>query len=252
MRRTQLRQPRVAELIAGALRDRILDGTYATGDLLPKQDDLLTEFEVSMPSLREALLILETEGLIKVRRGNVGGAMVQVPGASEAGYTLALVLQTRSVPLDDVADALRNFEPRCAAACATRKDRKKTVLALLRQNLTAAEADLDDPEAFVTLARSFHEALVDGCGNETMRLVVGSLEVLWSAQTTRLTRDDPGVFANREARVASLAEHAELVEAIAAGDADGAERVAREHLARPERGAAYGRGLTVDAGAVRR
>lgn len=242
----------MAELLAADLRARILDGSFATGDLLPKQDDLLAEFGVSMPSLREALLILETEGLIKVRRGNQGGAVVQVPGAAEAGYTLALVLQTRAVPLEDVADALRNFEPRCAAACATRKDRKRTVLPVLRRNLAAAEAALDDPETFVSLARAFHEALVDSCGNETMRLVVGSLETLWSAQAGALALQDPGDFAAREARLASLAEHEGLVACIAAGDAEGAERAARQHLARPERGSAYGRGITVDAGAVRR
>lgn len=250
VRKAQLRQPRVAELLASTLRERILAGTYAAGDLLPKQDALLDEFEVSMPSLREALLILETEGLIKVRRGNVGGALVQVPGDPEAAYTIALVLQTRSVGLDDVSEAVRHFEPRAAAACATRPE---AVLPLLRDNVAACEAALDDPESFVALARRFHELLVEHCGNETMRLVLGALETLWSAQTHQLTERtlELGDFAMREARQASLAEHAELVERIAAGDADGAEQVARAHLAHPERGAAFGRGLTVDADALR-
>ena len=246
--RGQLRQPRVAELVAGALRDEILDGRYPPGSLLPKQDELLDRFEVSYPSLREALRILETEGLITVRRGNVGGAVVHVPGADDAGYTLALVLQSRGVALDDVADALRTIEPTCVAACASRRDRKRTVLPALRRNMAASEKALDDPDGFAVLARAFHEEIVARCGNETMRLVVGSLERLWSAQSRG---GELGEFQRREVREAGLREHEQIVERIEAGDADGAERAAREHFARPQRHAAIGRGLAVSAAALR-
>jgi DNA-binding FadR family transcriptional regulator len=88
----QLHQPRVAELVADALRQRILGGDLTDGQLLPNQENLLTEFSVSKPSLREALRILEAEGLITVRRGNVGGAVIHQPQARHAAYTLALVL----------------------------------------------------------------------------------------------------------------------------------------------------------------
>ena len=66
-------QPRLAELIASELREQILNGVHTNG-LLPKQDDLVAMFGVSAPPLREALRILEGEGLITVRRGKVGGA----------------------------------------------------------------------------------------------------------------------------------------------------------------------------------
>jgi GntR family transcriptional regulator, transcriptional repressor for pyruvate dehydrogenase complex len=249
----QLRQPRVAELVAARIRQQILDGTLPAGSLLPKQEELLEDFDVSLPSMREALRILEVEGLVDVRRGNVGGAVVRVPGPDEAGYTLALVLQSRAVPLDDVATALRSFEPRCAALCAERRDRKRTVLPALQRNIDASAAALDDAETFMTLARAFHEELVAGCGNETMGLVVGSLERLWSAQTKQLAERtlDLGDFASRGVREAGLAEHVAIVEQISAGDADGAERAAREHYARPERHAAIGRGLSVNADALR-
>jgi GntR family transcriptional regulator, transcriptional repressor for pyruvate dehydrogenase complex len=249
----QLRQPRVAELVASRLREQILDGTLPAGSLLPKQEELLEDFDVSLPSMREALRILEVEGLVDVRRGNVGGAVVRVPGPDEAGYTLALVLQSRSVSLDDVATALRSFEPQCAARCAERRDRKRTVLAALQRNIDESKAALDDAETFMTLARAFHEELVAGCGNETMRLVVGSLERLWSAQTKQLAERtlDLGDFASRAVREAGLAEHVAIVEQISAGDADGAERAARDHYARPERHAAIGRGLSVSAAALR-
>src|SRR3954470_1673599 len=116
--RRQLRQPRLANMVAEELRNRILISDLADGDLLPKQEDLLEEFRVSLPSIREALRILETEGLVTVLRGNTGGAVVRMPSAAKVAYMLALVLQSHSVGVDDVAVALRNLEPTCASLAA--------------------------------------------------------------------------------------------------------------------------------------
>src|SRR6201995_1182189 len=93
--RAQLRQPRLAEVVAGGLRERIIDGTLTDGDLLPKQDELLEEFRISRPSLREALRILESEGLITVRRCNQGGSVIEAPNAESSAYMFGLVLQSR-------------------------------------------------------------------------------------------------------------------------------------------------------------
>src|ERR1700755_1275124 len=84
--RIQLHQPRLAEMVAALLRERILSGALRDGDPLPRQEDLLKEFGISKPSLREALRILEAEGLITVRRGNRGGALVHVPEAGHAAH----------------------------------------------------------------------------------------------------------------------------------------------------------------------
>ena len=82
-RRSRVQQFRIAESVAGELRARILasDGDYG----FPTQDQLVTEFGVSYPSIREALRILETEGLVTVRRGKVGGAEVHRPDEISAG-----------------------------------------------------------------------------------------------------------------------------------------------------------------------
>ena len=69
----RIRQPRVAELVASRLRDDILTGRLTEGDVLPSQEALFAEFGVSPPAVREAVHILESDGLISVRRGNVGG-----------------------------------------------------------------------------------------------------------------------------------------------------------------------------------
>jgi DNA-binding FadR family transcriptional regulator len=176
-----MRQPRLAEMVADVLRRRILDGTLADGDLLPKQEDLLDEFGVSKPSIREALRILETEGLITVRRGNIGGATVHVPRAQSAAYMLGLVMQAQAVSVADLGSALSFLEPVCAALCAAREDRMDTVVPALRAIHDEAESVIDDELVLLDVGRRFHEALVSLCGNQTIILMVGTLESLWSA-----------------------------------------------------------------------
>ncbi|HRE03853.1 MAG TPA: GntR family transcriptional regulator, partial [Ilumatobacteraceae bacterium] len=66
-----LRQPRLAEMVADVLRQRILSGELGDGSIIGKQEELIEEFNVSKPSIREALRILETEGLISVQRGKL-------------------------------------------------------------------------------------------------------------------------------------------------------------------------------------
>ena len=179
--RRQYRQPRLAEMIAGELRERILSGDLADGSLLPKQEDLLEEFNVSGPSIREALRILETEGLVTVRRGNVGGAVVHFPEAASVAYVVSLVLQSKEVGLKDVALAIQEIEPTCVALCAARPDRVQTVVPNLRRISSLGEEAVDDTDESMRLTRDFHRALVEGCGNETLILIVGALETLWAA-----------------------------------------------------------------------
>lgn len=219
-------------MVADILRARIVDGELADGDLLPKQDDLLAEFHVSRPSIREAMRILETEGLISVRRGNIGGAEVHAPKAHNAAYMVGLVMQSERVLLDDLATALRILEPSCAALCARREDRKKVVVPHLRELNDKCEENLDDGPAFTRLARHFHDQMVSTCGNQTLILLVGTLETLWSHHEAQWADDvaAEGRYPDVKLRRLSLRAHARLTDAIEAGNADAAHRIAGKHL----------------------
>ena len=81
--------------IADALRRLILSGELSEGDSLGHEPELVERFGVSRPSLREALRILEAEGLITVVRGVLGGVVVHEPHERMAARTAALVLQAR-------------------------------------------------------------------------------------------------------------------------------------------------------------
>lgn len=248
----QRRSPRLAEVVADSLRDRILSREFDDGDYLPKQEDLVAEYRVSLPSVREALRTLETEGLVTVQRGKIGGSIVHVPRPGKVAYMLGLVLESRQVAVDDVVFALSQIEPLCVRACASRRDRKKHVVPPLLRILEASEAVVEDAPEFARLARQFHEELVATCGNQTFIVMVGALESLWTGQV-RAAGDDfrAGAFAELEMREQSVIEHREMLDLIAAGDADGAEREARQHQASPRRHSLIGKSLPVSATPLR-
>lgn len=225
-------QLRMAELVASALRERILAGGIGDGSTLPKQEELVAEFGVSHPSVREALRILETEGFITVRRGNRGGATVHAPDIGTAGYALGLTLQAMQVRVPDLGDALATLEPLCAAHCAQRTDRASAVVPRLRELLAGSESCIDDGAAFTRASREFHDAVVGFDPNATLRVVVKSLTSLWSVQEeawadAQMSR---GAYPSPADCAVAQRAHERLVDGIAKGDADEASRIAEEHL----------------------
>jgi len=226
------RAPHVADLVVAELRRRILDGELKDGDELPRQEDLLLEFGVSKPSMREALRILESEGLLSVRRGKLGGAVVHRPGEGMAAYTLGMVLRTMGAPVDDVSMALNMLEPQCVALCASRADRAETVVPRLREVQEEAAACIDDVRQFTIVSRKFHEELVNLCGSPTLTLVVGALEAVWSAHADAWAEihADHGDYPDIEYRRQGLDDHAVLLDLIEQGDVAGAVAEAHRHL----------------------
>jgi GntR family transcriptional regulator, transcriptional repressor for pyruvate dehydrogenase complex len=223
-----------AEAVADRLRDRILSGEVPNGAMLPKLEDLTEEFRVSKASLREACRILETEGLLSVLRGNVGGALVHVPQPAHAAYTVGLVLQAREVKVGDVAAAVERFEPICAELCAAREDRVTAVLPELvaAQRELAGCIDRGDGEGAALAARAWHEALVARCGNETTVVLLGALEAVWTShiRTKQVEYTKLGVAISPELSRRVFAEHEEIQARIEAGDVVGAAAAARAHL----------------------
>src|SRR6202012_1416786 len=151
------RQPRVAEIVASKLRDDILSGRLKEGDVLPSQESLFGEFGVSPPALREAIHMLETDGLISVRRGNVGGAVVHLPTPERTAQMISMVLQSRNATLDDLSGALLYIEPICAQLCAARPDRMTEVVPALQAIVADQQERFDDASSYSANARRFHE-----------------------------------------------------------------------------------------------
>ena len=243
----RIRQPRVAEIVASRLREDILSGRIKEGDILPSQDTLLAEFGVSPPALREAIHILETDGLISVRRGNVGGAVVHPPSAERTAHMISMVLQTRSATPADVSGALMHLEPICAGMCAAREDRLTEVVPYLEAEIRTQTEQFDNLSRYVPNARRFHEAIVSRCGNEPMILLIGSLELIWSAHESSVWSDDADPMEHKTMR-AALRDHQRLLDAIRDGNESRAVRLAQDHLAAARRNTlAVGADKTIEA-----
>jgi GntR family transcriptional regulator, transcriptional repressor for pyruvate dehydrogenase complex len=245
----RFRQPRVAEIVASRLRDDILSGRLKEGDVLPSQESLFGEFGVSPPALREAIHLLETDGLISVRRGNVGGAVVHLPTAQRTAHMISMVLQARAATPADVSEALMHLEPICAGMCAAREDRMTEVVPYLQDEIDTQTEQFDNVSQYVPNARRFHETLVSRCGNEPMILLIGSLELIWSAHESSVWSDDgePAPMVGKTRR-AALRDHQRLIDAIRDGNAARAVRLAQDHLAAARRNTlSFGTDKTIEA-----
>ena len=231
------RLPRMAELVASSLRRRIIGGELPDGAELPREAELLAEFGVSRPSLREALRILETEGLIRIRRGKVGGGVVQVPTAQSTAYHLGLTLQSRGATLRDIAQARVVLEPACAGFAASLDARKRKNLgerlnALIDEN----ESCVGESYAFTEKALEFHGAIVDLCGNTTVALLAGVVEAVWSSQERHWAQRvaSGGDYPDAKYQKDVILAHRAVVKAIVKGDADAATDLMRRHLGKSQ------------------
>ncbi|UWZ34124.1 FadR family transcriptional regulator [Dactylosporangium roseum] len=232
----RVRVHRLAEQVADHIRGRIIRGDFQDGDPLPKSEELIRSYPVSMPTFREAMRILEAEGLITVRRGRLGGAVVHRPSPANLAYNLGLVLAAQRSGIGDVAVALRQVEPACAALCAARRDRRRTVVPRLRELHQEYLDRIDDLVGVVAVSRRFHEALVGLCGNEPLIVLAGALEALWSSHeqdwASRI-RETTGVPLRRRREAGAV--HGRILALIEAGEAEAVHRLVAEHLAAAQR-----------------
>jgi DNA-binding FadR family transcriptional regulator len=124
--------PKAAELVAAALRTRILRRELLPGDRLPAESLLMSHYGVSRPTLREALRLLEAQELLEVRRGARGGGVVRQPSTRPAIEAISLWL------LLSQPGVTRVSEERLASVAAAALDLAATSLPRDRRRRTAA------------------------------------------------------------------------------------------------------------------
>lgn len=214
--------------IADELRTLIVNGELADGESLGREPDLVERFGVSRPSLREALRILETEGLIRVVRGLHGGVVAQSPDRRMTARTAALVLQARNVPLSDVFEARGMLEPLAAKIVASSR-KKKSAATELRLLIEDERAALESPEEFAEANARFHERLVALADNQTLSILTEMLNEIVVRAVTAVSRGKDSVGPMRTRR-RGLRSQEHLVELIETGQATEAEEYWRSHM----------------------
>lgn len=179
------------------------------GDRLASEPTLMSYFDVSRGSLREALRVLSYLGAIDVRSGPGGGARIAQPGPRVVGSALAIALQFRGTTLRGLLDARAVLEPVAARLAAQRRD--MTDLAMLsacHERLAASATSVHRQRERL----EFHRLLAAATGNDVLELVLTSLA--WMGDALDRAGPEPGEACD-EARAA-------LLVAIRAGDAAGA------------------------------
>ena len=217
--------------IADELRGLIVSGQLSEGDSLGHEPDLVAQFGVSRPSLREALRILEAEGFVTVVRGVRGGVVVHAPDEKMTARSAALLLQARNVSLADVFQARNLLEPiaaRSIAVSATARDRRSAVKDL-RALILEEELAIEDPEAFGVANAAFHQRLVALGGNQTLSIVSEMLtEIVERAVTVESRGHD--VVGSIAVRRRGIRSQERLLELIEAGDGSVVEDHWRAHM----------------------
>lgn len=216
------------ERIADELRAMIVSGELRDGDWLGRESDLVERFAVSRPSLREALRILEAEGLITVVRGVRGGVVVRQPDERVTARNAALVLQFRNTTLADVHEARSIIEPAAARMVASARDHRAAAEKL--RTLIAAQQDvIDDPAAFGKANAEFHKRLVSLAGNQTLEIVAEMLNEIVERAVTEVSQSPPAK-SSLNVRRRGIRSQERLVDLIALGAGHEAEVHWRAHM----------------------
>jgi DNA-binding FadR family transcriptional regulator len=225
---SQVRVPKMGELVASSLRRQIVRGDLAEGDALPSESELMRQFGVSRPTLREAFRVLESESLISVRRGVHGGARVHVPNGDVAARYAALVLEHRGATLRDVYEARGAIEAACVGRVVQNRTQKQ--LATLRQAVEDSRLLQGNPVRQMAEQSRFHQLLVEMTGNQTLVVLSGMLRRIVDVVNLSHAHEDAGPPAGERALRKGFRAHERLISLIEQRDVAEAESLWRKHL----------------------
>lgn len=222
-----VRTQRAADLVAAQLRRHII-GDLSDGETLPPESVLMERFNVARQTLREAFRVLEAEGLLTVRRGVLGGAVVHRPDGSVAARNAALVLQSRGTTLADVYQARAMVEPACAALLA--RNATADDVATLREALAQTATPEADPAAAIRALMRFHALVAQLAGNQTVALLTDLVRHIIELASEQQVVQDPNNPGTRRALRNGHRTHEQLIDLIEAGDVEGARDLWARHL----------------------
>ncbi|SDD80581.1 FadR/GntR family transcriptional regulator [Ruegeria marina] len=167
--------------IAQAIKNAIVEGRLIVDERLPSEAELADQFQVSRPTVREALKRLAAQSLIRTQRGAFGGAFVNKISFKDAYSqqitTSTLLLSMNAVSFDTACEARYALERACAPLSAQR--RTPDHLATMRAEIVRqGQPGLSD-ETFCASDVAFHRALVDGAGNPVLSYqLAGAVEAM--------------------------------------------------------------------------
>lgn len=221
------RVPKTAELVAQELRNRIIRGELREGETLPAETELMRQFSISRPTLREALRILESQSLLTVTRGSREGPRVHLPDPRQVASYFGYVLQSRNVRLDDIYCIRYWIEPAVVRHIA--QNATPEVTTLLRSIIDEQHRTVRDSVAHARAGIKFHKALIELSGSSVLVLFMAILNHIFErnipvATFSQALQGDSGTTGEDTIRA-----NEQLVRLIEQHDADGAEAFWRKY-----------------------
>jgi DNA-binding FadR family transcriptional regulator len=229
MKVASLREPKMADRVATVLRRMFIRGEIAEGAMLPPASELMEQFGVSRPTLREAFRVLESESLVKIERGVHGGARVTRPRRETLARLAGLILEYDNVTLRDLFDARITIEVPMAVQLAEQAN--PSTIAQLERIIERESQIVGGGESPHAL-NDFHTAIARLNGNRTLELMSDMLYHLIE-KAHRSLQPMEGARAEQATRRSSKT-HQMLLDLIKAGDADGAGELWLQHLKKVE------------------
>jgi len=209
---------RLYQQIADQIRELIQEGGLGTGVRLPAERDLAQKLGVSRPSLREALIALDVEGILEVRGGS--GVYVGKPQARPSKVTAALgespseLMQARAAIEGSVVVMA------CAHMTAEALVRLRVIVEGMRSEVAQRRSPIEHD-------RQFHLALAEISGNSVMARLVGEL---FDERHSPISSKLRSRYENARTWNLALKEHEAVLHALEARDPLAAQTAMRAHL----------------------
>lgn len=219
---TTLDIPKAADVLAEVLREQILEGQLGEGSTLPSERALAEQSGLSRATVREALLILELDGLVLTRTGRKGGTEVVRPRSEQVQRSIRTFIRGQGVRFESVLQAREAIEPQSARLAALHHTPEDW--ARLSQCHQAIADQIDDVPSFLQANLDWHVSLVVASHNE---LLIAFTQAI--AQVVYKATDLRG-FNSPEVRQAVVQAHQKVMDAVRQRDADAAWRRMGRHV----------------------
>jgi len=222
------RQSRIYQDVVEQIQDAILEGRLLPGDRLPAERELGEVFGTSRGTLREALRVLEQKGLIEIRLGVGGGAVVKDPTSEPMSESLAMLIRSRQVSLKHLSEFREEVEGAVTALAARRAGPKDVSLlrALLKKAREHHDAGIGRWDDFVRVDEKMHMTLAKIARNPIYAIVLQTIHDNIHRYYNRF------LMADEKALRENMQDLLDIVEAVEAGDESRARHCAQAHVKR--------------------
>lgn len=213
---------KAADQLVRQLVDYIIDERLEEGTRLPPEREMVAETGRGRSTVREALLLLETKGVVDIRQGIAGGPVVRRPRASDLGEPLTLVLMFDGASMLDVMEARGEIESMITGLAAANIKEKQ--LAQLAESIARQKLYIENRDIFLNESRVFHAIINEAGLNVVTRILLEALQ-----NTTHMTMVAIEYSLSHRQKV--ISDHEEMFAALKARDAERARKIAKEHVA---------------------